>query len=358
MISIPRSPDRAMVWAGIVSGLLLGFGPGLGSPSVLHATVLARQETTCPVCSQKFRAVVLASTDTSAGVDRDLFARSAGPQPVFYRITTCPRCCYSGYLNDFDAKIRLPAGFRDKVLRRPKLDPGMVITPKTDQRMIPAEIHYQLAYQCYRWRGMTAESMAWMALRASWVARDMGSVLPRTDRLQRVMGFIEQWLPDDSAQTNQADRELHLTTHLAAQLAEGRFSQYQAPHVKFVLAMMWRRHGENHLFEALFPSSRPDADLPEQLQAKLVAVHASIAEERKWQRLALDQFLQALDGDEIAPQNRPAADYLVAELYRRLGQRNRALRYYDRALSDPRLDSHLADWARQQRARVARSPSR
>ncbi len=358
MISIPRSPDRAAVWAGIVSGLLLHFGPGPCRPAALHATVLARQETSCPVCSQKFRAVVLASTDTSAGVDRDLFARSAGPQPVFYRITTCPRCYYSGYLTDFDAKTRFPEGFRDKVLRHPKLDPGMAITPETDQRMIPAEVHYRLAHQCYRWRGMTAESMAWLALRASWVARDTGSVLPRTDRLQRVMGFIEQWLPDDSPQTNQADRELRLTTRLAAQLAEGRFSRYQAPYVKFVLAMMWRRHGENHLFEALFPDGQRAADLPEQLQAKLVEVHASIAEERKWQRRALDQFLQALDGDEIVPQNRSAADYLVAELYRRLGQRNRAVRYYDRALSDPRLDSHLADWARQQRARVAGRPGR
>ncbi len=321
-----------------------------------RATVLGRQDVTCPVCSLKFQAVVPASIDTTAGVDRDFFARSAGPQAVFYLVSTCPRCYYSGTVDDFAEKTELPPGFRDKVLKAPKLNPGMTITPQTDQREIPAAIRYDLAVQCYRWRGMRSEAMAWLYLRASWVARDEGSVMPRTDRLQRVMGFIERWLPPDAPGVNQADRELELITHVAANLAEGRFSRYQAPYVRFVLAILCRQHGENDVFDALFPESRSCTDLPEILQRKVVEVRASIATERARQRLALESFLKALDVKEIAPANRPAALYLVGELYRRLGQANRAVLYYDRALAEPGLDPHLADWARQQRA-IAQQPA-
>jgi hypothetical protein len=318
-----------------------------------RATILSRHEVACPVCEQKFKAVVASSADTSAGVDRDLFARSAGPQPVFYKISTCPRCYYSGYIEDFRPGIQLPADFRDKVLKSPKLDPKMAITPKTDQRSIPAEVRYRLAVQCHQWRNMQAESMAWLYLRASWVARDVGSVIPRTDRLQRVMGYIERWLPADTRKLNQADRELQLVTHVSAAVAEGQFSQYQLPYVQFILAMLWRRHGENHLFETVFPPGTEDERLPESLREKVRAVHASIEQERKWQRLALEQFRRALDTGEIAAANRPAAEYVVAELYRRLEQPNRAMRFYDRALAAPQLDAHLAEWARQQRRLVA-----
>jgi hypothetical protein len=335
---------RRRVWLlFIVGGLLQEARPS-------HATILGRQDTACPVYAQKFRAVVAVSVDTSAGVDRDLFARSAGPQAVFYEIATCPRCCYSGYLSDFEPGVRLPPDFRDKLLKSPKLNPGMSITPQTDQREIPARLRYELAVQCYRWRGMRSEAMAWLYLRASWIARDEGSVMPRTDRLQRVMGFIERWLPRDTSQGNQADRELQMMAHVAAELAEGRFSRLQAPYVRFVLAVLCRQHGENDLFEALLPPGAPVPGLPDSLQAKVAEVHASIARERQWQRLALEAFLKALDAGEILPANRPAAQYLVGELYRRLGQPSRAILHYDRALGDPLLDAHLADWARQQRA--------
>lgn len=338
---------------------LLGWGLLLAASNAAQGTMLGRRQATCPICKQTFQAVVLASVDTSAGVDRDLFARAAGPQPVFYLITTCPRCYYSGYLDDdFRPDIKFPKGFKERVLRSPKLQPGMTITPKTDQRMIPAQVRYRLAYQCFQWRGMSEESMAWLCLRASWVARDLGSVMPRTDRLQRVMGFIERWLPPDGSNMNQVDRELHLTTGLAAELAEGRFSRYQVPYVRFVLAMMWRRHGENALFESTFPPDRPDPELPEFLREKVKEVHATIAAERHWQRLARDHFLKALDGDEVSPGNRPAANYVVAELYRRLDRTNRAVRYYDLALADPKINPHLAEWARQQRSQALSRPIR
>jgi tetratricopeptide (TPR) repeat protein len=195
--------------------------------------------------------------------------------------------------------------------------------------------------------------MAWLCLRASWVQRDMGSVIPKTDRLQRVMGFIERWLPPDTTEKNQADRELALVTQLAAEVAEGRFSKYQSPYVKFVLGMMWRRHGENLLFESLLPDPDGDRGLPEALRSHLARVRDSIAKERHWQRLALEHFRKAIDSNAVAGGNRAAASYLIGELNRRLGQRNRALRYYDRALADRGIDTHLAEWARGQRDMVA-----
>ncbi len=345
MTSPPRaslaSRGRRLTWALLPLGVV---------PAVVLATILGRETVTCPICRQEFEAVVPSSEDTSGGVDRDLFARSAGPQPVFYRISTCPRCYYSGYRSDFGPRIRFPRGFKRRILESPKLDPNMVITPGTDQRMIPALTRYRLAEQCYRWRGMSDEAMAWLCLRASWVARDLGSVIPRSDRLQRVMGFIERWLPEERRGGNQADRELQLVTHVAAQLAEGRFSAYQRPYVEFILAMLWRRHGENTLFEAVYPRGQPLDALPDALAERVRKTRESIAEERRWQRRALEHFLKAVDGRTVTPTNRPAANYLIAELYRRLGERNRAIRHYDAALNDPKTDEHLRTWAREQRS--------
>lgn len=312
------------------------------------ATILARKDTTCPVCRHTFKGVVLATIDSSAGVDRDLFARSAGPQPVFNRINTCPKCCYSGYLDDdFRRGIKFPKGFAARVRKLPKRYDGVEITPDIDQRMIPASVKYELAETCYRWRNMSAESMAWLCLRASWVARDVGSIMPKTPRLQRVMGFVERWLPPDRAELNQADRELRLTTHLAAELAEGRFSRYQKPFVQYVLAILLRRHGENVPFELLTPS---EDMMPKLLLEQLARALETVQTERQWQRKALEHFVQAIDNKEVSPQNRGAALYLVGELHRRLGRPNRAGRYYDQALADPHIDNHLAQWAREQRA--------
>jgi len=330
--------------------VVLFLGLILAPAAALHATMLGREPVGCPVCMMRFEAVVAVSVDTNGGVDRDLFARSAGPQPVFYHVTTCPRCYYSGCVADFAPGIELPTGFKEKVLKKPKLDPGMTITPQTDPREIPAAVRYRLAVQCYVWRGVKSEAMAWLYLRASWVARDEGSVMPRIDRLQRVMGFVERYLPPDVAGGNQADRQFVLATSVASMLGEGRFTRYQTPYVRFVLAVLYRQRGENDLFEALFPPDKTEAGLPDLLKSRITEIHASIAEERRWQRLALETFLKAVDAREIAPANLAASYYLIAELHRRLGQINRAILYYDRALADPQINAHLARWAQEQKA--------
>jgi hypothetical protein len=53
--------------------------------------------------------------------------------------------------------------------------------------------------------------------------------------------------------------------------------------------------------------------------------------------------------NEIRPENRAAALYLLGELCRRLGDDPSARTWYDRALADPTLETSLRTWTYEQR---------
>jgi len=346
-----RVPASSSAWynAGVFA-TFIAMSFAAAAPAPLPLAGIGRQRVKCPVWGRPFEAFDVVEENTACGVDRDLFARAIGPQPEFYRISTCPSCLYSGYLTDFTAGGPVPPFVVERILRDHALPRPAGVTPESDPREIDARDRYALAIRCYEWRQRSDESLAWLHLRASWVVRDTASVAPRTPRLERVLALAQRWHPPRRAGANQADDELEIVTRAAASLAEGQFNRYQEPVVRFVVAMLLRKQGENRQAAPLLAALKDDVLLEEPLREAARTMVESIAAEQEHQRAAAARFQKALLSERMAEPNRAAALYLTGELYRRLGRDAEAIRWFDRALASGKLSPELLRWTRQQRA--------
>ena len=316
----------------------------------LKLSLLGRREIACPVCEQAFTTIACTQTNTRGGVDRDLFARALGPQPEFFRISTCPSCGYSGYLSDFAPGVRIQPDVLEKIRRHPKLPLPAEFGPESDPRELDATIRYELAITCYQWRQKSDEALAWLTLRLSWVYRDRGSVLPPDPRLEKVLAYVKRWRPPLEEGGNQVDVEMQLAARVAEAVAAGEFNRYQKPYVELALALILRRHGEARQAAPLLERLDDYEGFSPSLQEGIVRMQQSITDEQRCQRQAIAFFERALLSDQIRSSNQTAATYITAELHRRLGRDSTAIRWYDEVLKDRRLDAHLGTWARQQRA--------
>lgn len=329
----------AAMFSTVLSGALAAGGP----PSRV-----GRIDVTCPVCTRAFKAFAVVLANTYAGVDRDLFARAIGPQPEFYRVSTCPGCGYSGYLEDFRPGMVLSPAFVRHVLDSPRLRPDPPIAENADQADIPPQQRYELAIQCYEWLNRSDEARAWLHLRTAWVTRDAAAILPPEPMIAQTLRELESWLPPHRQGENQADRELVLATRLAARLAEGYFDDTRAPAAHAVLAMLLRRHGENVQARPLLETLVADERVGESVRAACRRMLDSIAVEMRHQRQAAESLRRALFVEQVSESNRPAALYLLGELYRRLGDRREADVWFRKALSEKALPPDLRAWTGEQ----------
>lgn len=312
-------------------------------------SLLGRIDLDCPVCRQRFETVTCTQSNARGGMDRDLFTRALGPQPEFYRISTCPRCGYSGYFGDFDPAVALPPDVREKILTAPRLELPDDFTPESDPRELDARDRYRLAIQCYEWRQRSDEALGWLHLRASWIAREEGAMLPPEPRLARVMGFIERWKPRLPAGGNQASVEMQLAARVAEAIATGEFNRFQKPYVELALALILRRHGENRQATPLLDRLHGYDGFSGEMNAAIARMRTSIDDEKRHQIEAAACFERALLADQITAANRPAACYVLGELSRRLGRDRDAIRWYDEALRDKTLPADLRTWATEQK---------
>lgn len=313
-------------------------------------SLLGRHELSCPVCQTSFTALAVTHTNTRGGVDLDLFARAVGPEPEYYRVSTCPHCGYSGYLSDFAPDVILAPDLRERILKSPGLELPAGFTPASDPRELDAADRYRLAIQCYRWGQKSDEALGWLHLRASWIARDSGAVLPKDQRLARVMAYLERWRPNLRDVPNQRSVEMRLVTRTMEALAAGEFNRYQRPYVELAVALVLRRHGENRQAAPMLDRLVEYEPFSDALRQAIERMRSSIEREREHQAEAATCFERALLARQVGGQNRGTACYLLAELCRRLGRDREALRWYDQALADKRLPDQLREWATQQRA--------
>ncbi|HOA72268.1 MAG TPA: DUF2225 domain-containing protein [Phycisphaerae bacterium] len=320
----------------------------------LPLSLLGRHRLACPVCEQVFTALVVTHTNARGGVDRDLFARAVGPEPEYYRISTCPNCGYSGYLSDFAPDVVLPPDLRQRILKSPRLELPAGFTPDSDPRELDASDRYRLAIQCYRWGQKSDEAIGWLHLRASWIARDEGAMLPKDPRLARVMEYLERYRPELSdAGGNQRSVEMQMVSRALEALAIGQFNRYQKPYVELAVALILRRHGENRQAGPMLDRLIEYKSFSESLRQGIARMRESIQREREHQAEAVTCFERALLAGQVARANRGVACYLVGELCRRLGRDREAVRWYDEALRDASLPAEVRTWASEQRGEIA-----
>lgn len=329
--------------------MLCGVVPAVAQPLPSSAFV-PRQRVNCPVCRHTFEAYATREQDNRGGIDRDLFARAQGPQTVFYLVSTCPSCLYSGYLSDFGADLSVSEGVIRKIRGKPGLKRPSDVDRNTDQQMIDPLDRYELAIQCYNWSQRSDEAIAWLHLRASWVARDSECTIAPSPQIDKVARHIRRWLSAMSDEVNPADAELRLATLATSAMAEGHYSRYQESYIRFFTALLYRRHGENRQAQPLLSLCVKDPVLEDTLRKASQRMLDSIRREQYHQAKAFTHFEQALLADQIASPNRPLARYLCGELCRRLDRGREALKWYD--LSDERgtpLPEPVRTWKREQK---------
>lgn len=337
--------------AGTAISLGLLCAPVYPAEIIPPGAFVSRQRVTCPVCRHSFEAFAPGAEKADAGIDRDLFARSNGPQTVFYLVSTCPSCLYSGYLVDFATGRALSPSLTRKIKDRPRLPRPAGLTKDTDQQLIDPLDRYNLAITCYEWGQRSDESLAWLHLRASWVARDGACVLPPTPRMDRTFRYARRWFPQNPADANIADLDLHAVTLAAANLGEGRFNRFQEAYIRVYVAYLLRRHGENTQAEPLLREAANDLLLEEKLRLAAGRMAASIAAEQSHQAKAVIHLERAFLAEQVAPANRGVAAYLTAELCRRLGRTRDAARWLHRAqAAGETLPDNIRMWLRERPA--------
>ena len=156
-ILLRQRGSRLARWSAFLGGTLCALSTAWPQPAnppdevLPESSRVGRVQVTCPCCAFEFEALAVARTNTLAGVDRDLFARALGPQPVFYLVSACPRCYYGGYLEDFQPGVSLPPDVVSELTGADSpLRPSVPLDAGTPQRDIPALVRYELAYECYR----------------------------------------------------------------------------------------------------------------------------------------------------------------------------------------------------------------
>lgn len=314
---------------------------------VPHAAMINRRTVRCPVCSHTFEVFAPGEGNRAGGTDRDLFARDVGPQTVFYLVSTCPSCLFSGYAADFSSEHALPPSLVRKVREKPGLPRPAGVTKDTEQALIDPVDRYELTIRCYEWAQRSDEALAWLHLRASWVIRDGESITPPNRRLERVQRYARRWRGDRAAE-NPADEDLRTATLAAAAVAEGRLNAYQDSFVRYYLAFLLRRHGENRTAHPFLEGAARNALLDAPLREAAARMARSIPREQEHQRKALAHFERAILAEQVSPTNRPVAIYLAAELCRRLGRHRDAARWLDRMPSDAAaLPDAIREWVRE-----------
>lgn len=319
------------------------------APCTLSESRLSREHIDCPVCRKPFEAVLCVDANTQGGVDRDLFARSLGPQPEYYRVFTCPRCGYSGYGSDFDPAISLSAEVKRKIQTEPKLTLPAGFGPDSDPRRLDALDRYRLAITCYEWRQKSDEALAWLHLRTSWIIRDEGASLPSDPRLVRMLAFAERWRPTAVKSGNQWDIDMQTATRLTEAVIEGRFNRFQRPYAELAACMILRNHGENRQAGPMLDRLMSEADWSPVLAEAMRRMQTSIPAEQQHQRQAAARFEKAIRAQQIAAANRATALYLLGELHRRLGDDAKARDWYDQASASTDLPATLRAWLDEQR---------
>jgi tetratricopeptide (TPR) repeat protein len=255
---------------------------------------------------------------------------------------------FSGYLSDFE--LVLPQQI--KTLLKKKLKSSVPIKSTTKPREIPPLVKYELGYEAYKILGRSDEAMAWMALRASWVARDEYCNLPRNPQLADVLIEAGKLVPLHDKNMNPARRELDQAKALENIVENTAISPDMRWAYRSVIALLYRRHGENEKSLSYLNEVQRSNKAPSDVRIAITEMKDSLVSETKWQTLSAGHFHSAITKGKISPQNLTVAKYLLGVLYFRLGMEQDALVWFKSAEKDQPLPVPIDQWIQQFKGRM------
>ena len=310
--------------------------------AIATATTLTEAALKCPVCGNVFHGLLISSTNTFGGQDRDFFSRAVGYQPVLCYPKTCKRCLFSGYPDDFAEGNTLSQGivelFKEGKIKPSKATPGIV-----KERFPPGQ-KYDIIAQWYQKEGRPAGDIAQQYLAASYVIRvsfELGEYLPK-DFPELIWEGIQKG--DDKKQEDDSNPAV------AAVILADKLAGTEAPKEQLMAALgLYRSYGENT--QALCVFQQLKASLDKKVVAAIEKpLVESIELERYYQRKALP-FLKKM-ADSAEKKDKAVGYYLCGEILRRLESWEAAVKYFNKAEAQKTIPDWLKTWTAEQKGRL------
>lgn len=291
-----------------------------------RATSIYEMKLRCPVCSHKFKTNAVGSTNNFGGQDADLYVRATGDSPLTFYPKVCPKCSYAGYRFDFGDTIK----FSDstKASLKSKLSNHAMTKGQLANSIREAWLSYEQVAYTYEILGRPAKDLAYAHICASWCVRELKETLPGIpDDMRRAATHYADSIVStrDSWRGNRAAGEVKVGREIAGEvLVVPAIEDFVAP---LAAIRLLREHGEYVEVLSLLPLLKPLLS-PEVFESFNDSMRATIELERRYQRLALHYYSQAVAKMADSGQSSIFL-YLEGELNRRLGHDQSARRCYE-----------------------------
>ncbi|MBU1108013.1 MAG: DUF2225 domain-containing protein [Candidatus Riflebacteria bacterium] len=301
----------------------------------------------CPICNSSISARELMSTNNFGGVDTDFLQIAMGASPILIRPSTCLKCGFSGYIDDFssEAKKSIPATLTASIMQEKALKPAVDLASYTNHTEMPAWAKYDLIAQVRKLENRPAGEIAHQYLSAAWSVRLEDNLpLPKED-LKLAADFLQAKFADKfkNREANPSTTMVEIAFELL-KIAES--ASPQDARAALIGSLMYlRQHGENPTALKAMSSLLPilDGETGKRIEESL---KASIAREQGFQRLAIENFKIAINEEKNA-ELKARFCYLTGELHRRLGEIKEARAWFEivRAIKERPsfLDEALAE---------------
>ncbi|PKL49472.1 MAG: hypothetical protein CVV42_05665 [Candidatus Riflebacteria bacterium HGW-Riflebacteria-2] len=298
-------------------------------PGIAHATRSKSIQLECPVCGNSLTGSELMSTNNFGGVDSDFMQRPMGASPILIRPTTCIKCGFSGYVDDFssEAKKNMPATFTAAIKLEKALKPAVYLASYTEQSDIPAWVKYDLIAQVRKLENAPAGDIAHQYLSASWALRmEAFTPLPE-ENLKEMEKLLDAKFSDRLKKRDRNGSSILVEIGLESLKLGESASQQDKPAALTGAIFLLRRYGENpgalKAMQLLSPLLASDT-----AQNVEKALKESIDHEQHFQKLAVENFKTAIKTETDA-EMKARFCYLTGELYRRLGDHKEARAWFE-----------------------------
>ncbi len=316
----------------------------------------------CPVCSNQFSASILMSTNNFGGFDSDLCQNARGSSPLMTRIWGCPACNFCGYSDDFEEKLTdaRKAELKNWLDKDIKVDDKK---PGNNYDVIPPQTRYEVAARIGELSKKTALEIGRLYLNAAWACRHLGLIDVASDSTTMVEDSPEpdltifQALEANSQgikpSENFAADMFKILETTAAAFDELKIPDSELVSSYLVLARLFRSSGENQQAEN-FLARAIAADKSGRIAREAEAIRFSMKEEARFQVKAAEWLEKGLQDPGLKEQEKTQMTLTLAETFRRIGNFEKAEKYYLQLFESEKLPEIFLEIARNGFAAIGR----
>jgi uncharacterized protein (DUF2225 family) len=324
---------------------------------VAYGTTTEEVAVKCPVCDNEFKAEQWNSTNNLGGVDRDFLKHAAGGQVFLIMCWTCPRCCYTGYPDDFDSE-EAPKELIAKLKKENPLRPAEPIDPNVvESRKIPSWIRYDLRIQVLKLvPDTTAADLANTCLRTAQTQRFEWDLSEAFDKRYGTL-YKKAWdaLPEEKkvGRTNPYNTYMAIARNFEAEAADPKSDLEGAARLdaRVSAALVYKERGEDSEAQRVLDSLAATV-LPADLKTVAGEIRVRIERERKYQLLAIPCFEKHLAEGKPEAEEAISIKYLLGVLYRRTGDPKKAIGFLEPLLAEEGLPEGFKEWIRDEIAKA------